>query len=279
MSQFYQSSTSGSIPSNVAIDFVTDDGIATPIANVINVLGSNGLTTSGSSNTITIIPTGSSPASTISDFDDFINVASGVYGKFGWSSHFFTGNILNGTATNPGQMSLSLPSVNDGSFNLSNVGLGGTGSPFALGGGSLSMNFVFNLSALSDGSDTYTIVIGLMPANTAGITVIDGCYFKYTNSVNGGNWQVITTASSVSTTVNTSTPASTGFHNYNIQVNAAGTSVAFFIDGVQVSGSPLTTNIPTAGLTPNIGCRCSAGTTPTFLFDLFYYTQNLTVSR
>lgn len=54
MSQVY--GTPSSSPSS-AITFVTDSGNAVPAANILNVLGDENITTSGSGNTITISPT------------------------------------------------------------------------------------------------------------------------------------------------------------------------------------------------------------------------------
>jgi hypothetical protein len=51
MSQIYK--TTSSTPS-VATSYVSDAGTAVPVANILNVLGANGVSTSGSGNTLTI---------------------------------------------------------------------------------------------------------------------------------------------------------------------------------------------------------------------------------
>lgn len=50
----YTIPVNGSVPSNVPIDFVTDSGTATSAANAINIVGSGGISTSGSGSTVTI---------------------------------------------------------------------------------------------------------------------------------------------------------------------------------------------------------------------------------
>ena len=50
----YWVATNGNVPSNVPINFVTNFGTATSAANVINIVGAGGTTTSGSGNTVTI---------------------------------------------------------------------------------------------------------------------------------------------------------------------------------------------------------------------------------
>lgn len=48
------STTSGPVPPSVATSYVENTGTAVPVANVLNVLGTNGITTAGSGNTVSI---------------------------------------------------------------------------------------------------------------------------------------------------------------------------------------------------------------------------------
>lgn len=221
------------------------------------------------------------PNHTITDFDDMINGSpNGPVGKFDWNSVASSGiSFANGTATNPGILQLDVAGVAIGG--VAPFASGTNNASFVLGGGAFNINFIFDIAGLSDGVNTYTIFIGLIDGTSlnSGVLPVDGCYFKYTNSVNAGNWQIVTEKSSVSTTANTTTAAATGFHNYGIQINASATSVAFTINGVTVANSPLTTNIPTTQLMPAVYLDVTSGVSPHMLFDLFYYTQVLTTAR
>ena len=55
MSQVYSAGSSG--PPSGTTTYVTDSGNAVPAANILNVIGDENITTSGSGNTITISPT------------------------------------------------------------------------------------------------------------------------------------------------------------------------------------------------------------------------------
>lgn len=62
MSQVYKSSASGPVPPTVATSYVTNSGTAIPALNILNVLGNdstvnndNGISTTGSGNTVTAV--------------------------------------------------------------------------------------------------------------------------------------------------------------------------------------------------------------------------------
>lgn len=76
-------------------------------------------------------------------------------------------------------------------------------------------------------------------------SVVDGIYFRSSATAFGtANWRAITRSNSSSTTTDTGVaPAANTFQTLRAEVNAAGTQVQFFIDGVLVATH--TTNIPT----------------------------------
>ncbi len=54
MSQFFVGTTAGSLPPSVPLQFTTDNGIAVPAANNLNVFGGGNASTVGSGSTITV---------------------------------------------------------------------------------------------------------------------------------------------------------------------------------------------------------------------------------
>lgn len=54
MSEYHIASQSAPPPPEVPTDFVTDSGTATPVANILNVLGGSNVGTTGSGNNLTI---------------------------------------------------------------------------------------------------------------------------------------------------------------------------------------------------------------------------------
>lgn len=131
-----------------------------------------------------------------------------------------------------------------------------------------SLEQILKIIALSDGTNTYTLRVGFIDSATAEST--DGVFFRYTHSVNSGNWVCVTRNNNTETTSNTSTAAQTStYARFKIIVNPAGNSADFFIDGTKVAN--ITTNIPTgAGRATSTGFMFlkSAGTTDNSVIDI-----------
>lgn len=249
----------------------------TSVGSLGEVLTSNGVGNPPSFQTAT---TPFSPSSVVDIVDDFFPQGNNIVGVFQWNTTVNTP----GTATQghpgvermPASTGVGFPNyMYLGAFNGStNTGV------FVLGGGLFSLNFVPNLIAISNPTDSYNIYIGLMdiPSIVNGvIPPSDGIYFTYTDTVNSGNWQIVTVASTVSTTANTAVAADANYNNFGLVINAAGTSVEFFINGVSVG--TIVTNIPSANLSPVIYINPTNGNPIGFDIDLFYSRLILTTPR
>lgn len=141
------------------------------------------------------------------------------------------------TAANPGQVN-----VNAGTTATGAAGLIGQTDQIQLGTNDFRYQGIVGLSALSDGTNTYTVRCGLGDSGVA--ESVDFVGFRYTNGTNGGRWQGVTRANSVESTVDTAITATAAFQTLGFTVNAAGNSVQFYVAGV-AAGAPITTNIPT----------------------------------
>jgi len=102
------------------------------------------------------------------------------------------------------------------------------------------------LDKTSDATDTFTTRFGFMDSVAAEPT--DGAYFRYTHGTNSGRWQAVTRSNSVETATDTGITATAlvsgkTFQRFRVEVNSAGTSVVFKINGSTVATN--TTNIPT----------------------------------
>ncbi|MGD9953464.1 MAG: hypothetical protein AB7S87_12880, partial [Burkholderiales bacterium] len=106
-------------------------------------------------------------------------------------------------------------------------------------------------TALSDVTQRYAVHFGLIDLMTG--NSVDGCYFRYTDNVNGGKWQCVCVANSVETVADSGVAyAVSTQYLLEIEVNSDGTQVTFFIGGSQVA--QIATNIPTAA-----GRECGFG--------------------
>jgi hypothetical protein len=225
------------------------------------------------------------PNSTIQLSDDFIGVQttgttfapSTILSNYGWCStttHFAIANATT-DAGHPGILGW-LSNATGGSLRLANS-TAFNYPMFVLGGGVIVMNFVIQINTLSDVTNRYTFQVGF--GDTSAADQVNGCYFQYSDNLNSGNWVLTTAKASTRTSTNTAVAVATGWHNFQVTINAAASSVNFTLDGVSLGN--IVTNIPIAAVSPVVNMVVSAGTIPddTIVVDLFYLTQTLTNAR
>ncbi len=124
------------------------------------------------------------------------------------------------------------------------------------------------LHDLSTGGETYTAYIGFGD-NVGSGDMANGAYFRYTHGTNSGKWEAVTASASSRTATDTGITADTTFHIFNVVVNQAGTSVAFYIDGTLVATN--TTNISTTNPIGHLlKIEKSAGTTARKIYEDWY---------
>jgi len=273
--------SSAILPPDVPEAFVTNFGTAVPSANILNVPGTFDINTTGSGNTLTI--TRYTPLKFVNLYDDFVgscvenNADSTMTGQMTW---FMNGidwvtstlvdlnhpGVLGNSAIVAGSQPLFLGS-NKGSIKTTVV----------FGGGLITLNWIVKVNTPSAASPRYILRVGF--GDTDGSDQVNGAYFEYSDNINSGNWVYKTAATSSRTTSNSSTPVTSAYHNLQIVVNAAASSIAFSVDGVSLGA--ITTNIPTSSVTPFLNIVENVGTVAanSIYVDLMSYSQLLTTSR
>jgi len=177
-------------------------------------------------------------------FDDFIWIGSNSVGlgALNWINNTSGGTIsyLQGISGYPGIYRLSSAG---GATNRSELVLNASTSVLLFGDGEYTIEWMVRVPKLSDATDEFRIGIGFNGA--IGGAPSNGVLFTYTHSVNSGNWTIEADDAAGTTTADSGTAVVAGtWYRLGIVVNAAATSVAYYINGVETSNSPLTTNIP-----------------------------------
>lgn len=182
--------------------------------------------------------------------------------------------VADAQASHPGIISLTTGTTTTGKIGMMLNNNGG----LILANGKVRAGIVFRIvTALSDGTQTYTVRLGLF--NDPGQEPADGVYFRYTDSVNAGEWQGVGRTSDAETTLDTNVAADTNWHTFEFEVNAAGSSVEFFIDGTSVG--TVASNIPTSTLrfAPCNIIKSAGITARIFHLDAYWYALEFTTAR
>lgn len=127
-----------------------------------------------------------------------------------------------------------------------NVGLGATGAGigFLITGGEV-VDWLIDIPVASGATNTFRVSAGFADTS-AGTTITNGAHISWDNNTDT-HWALTTVKAGTSTgTLNVASTnvASTGWHHLTAYFND-NAHVHFYVDGTELSNSPLTTNLPT----------------------------------
>lgn len=154
-------------------------------------------------------------------------------------------NVVASQVNHPGIASMTTGTDTTGYASL----ISRSSSAIVLGGGVWNFRAIFYVPVLSDGTDTYTLRVGLGDSS-AGADPVDGVQLRYSHGVNSGKFQAVTRSNSTETATDTGvTVTADVWYRLDIIVNADASSVAFYLREDDTGDSTLvatnTTNIPT----------------------------------
>jgi hypothetical protein len=156
------------------------------------------------------------------------------------------------------------------------------------GGGAWNYEALININTLSTALERYRMIFGFGSV-ISNSSEADGVFITYDEggTANGttasANWQCVTVANSVRTlTTSTTAVTASAWNKLRIEINAAGTSVTFYVNGTAIATH--TTNIPLASnsryFLMKMGVAKTIGTTTRgFYCDYIGYENILTTAR
>lgn len=184
--------------------------------------------------------------------------------SFAWQTIGSGGSIGQKAAETGAQGILS---VDTGAGSTTPRGVNRGGESMLFGNGKIVMEWRVRIPTISTSGEKFAVRVGLHDGTSTTVPR-DGAWFECDESVNSGQWQIKTANNQTSpptncTTTNTAVaPVANTWQKLRIEVNAAGTSVEFFINGTSVG--TITTDIPTGtgrGTTAAMLIVKSVGTT------------------
>lgn len=172
---------------------------------------------------------------------DFLHSSGGTY-PFSTGTNGGAGTTVLSTAPLAGRYGVLQPQT--GTTTTGQAYISATGASIVLGSGRVRWRGDVNIPTASDGTETFTVWMGINDGAGLGA---DCASFRYSHTENSGNWTAFCRSNSVETgsVVNTGVAAvhATNYAALEIEINAAGTSADFRINGANVA--TITTNIPT----------------------------------
>lgn len=213
-------------------------------------------------------------------YEEFHNVPTTALTTYWNSAGYLTVNgasaaIIGVTATaaHPG-----VAAIRTGTATTGRAALMGSATGVLFGGGEWHFMEINLIAVASDATDRYTVRLGFGD-NDAGEPT-DGIYFRYSDNLNGGEWQAVTRAGGSETATDTNVALDTAnYVKFEIIVNAGATSVDFLINGSTVATN--TTNIPSAatGTLPGSIIKSAGSNSRQVQIDCVGYHHSLTTRR
>lgn len=213
-------------------------------------------------------------------FDDFTSLPSLTASFTGLSAYTYISANLGtlGVASTKYTNAVGVYSLNTGTSTTGNSVM--LGRYIFLGDGSIIVQSRCVLVNTSTLAQRFFYRHGLSNSVTEATTT-DGIYFRCIDTENSGNFVCVCRAASVESVVNTAVaPSTTNLQNLRIEINAAGSSAQFFIDGVSVG--TINTNLPanTVLLSHILSIQKTTGTTDRQLHtDYMYQLYTFTTAR
>lgn len=216
------------------------------------------------------------PSTTVYQYDDFIGNTQSFWQRGEGGGGSFVNNFVV-TNGHPGTVDLVLAATGSASTWLATKASGY--NPVLLGGGDCSIFWCVQIPTLSDNTNNrFNTYSGFI--DNEGSESDNGVYFSYTDNVNSGRWECVTASGGSRTRTDSGVTVTTSFFSLKAVINAAASSVDFYINGTLVATN--TTNIPTSnacGPGSSIINNGVANTSPVYRLDCMYFTQTLTVAR
>lgn len=111
------------------------------------------------------------------------------------------------------------------------------------GSATIRWDSIFNITTLSDGTDTFTLSTGLR-----NVTNFDGCYVQYSHGLNSGNFLYVSEAGASQTTSDSGvTVAAATWYHIVVEIAADRSACTFSINNA--NNASINTNIIAAGTT------------------------------
>lgn len=244
------------------------------------VLNGNGSAAGTWDFTVTDYTPNANLANSSSVFDDFLaGTATGVstLGNLRWT-------IFEGGTGNVTQPSANTDNLHIGVGNLAVSAVSDIASlaiaDIRLGGGQFIIEMLVRVGALGTGTQNYVLQCGLGNNETVTTDPTNGLFFEYSQA-GSTLWRVKNTASSTTTTTaSTVTVTANSWYKLKMIINAAGTSVQYYISpaggGIATLMATVTTNIPTSttNIRPFFKIRKTVGATADS-FDVDYFQMNV----